>query len=84
MERGRGKIIYKYFILETKIVAILPKQGYPNAPTYYTPEYLEELYKNGELDKKLNPTIPAIYMDNFPEYLRQEIEAYAKRHHIKD
>lgn len=55
MERERGKIIYKYFILETKIVAILPKQGYSNAPTYYT-----------------------------PEYLRQEIEAYAKKHYIKD
>ncbi|QBL11585.1 hypothetical protein [Campylobacter helveticus] len=71
-------------LLPAKILALTPHQGYPNAPTYYTPEYLEELYKNGELDKKLNPTIPAIYRDNFPEYLRQEIEAYAKRHHIKD
>ena len=48
------------FILRAKILAVTPPQGYPNAPTYYIPEYLDELYEAGKLDKKLNPTIPAI------------------------
>lgn len=70
-------------LLEAKIMAVTPPQGYPNAPTYYIPEYLDELYEAGKLDKKLNPTIPAIYRESFPEYLRKEIEDYARKHNIK-
>lgn len=70
-------------LLEAKIKAITPPQGYPNAPYYYPPEWLERDYKRFELDKKLNPTIPAIYRENFPEYLRKEIEDYARKHNIK-
>ncbi|BAM32779.1 truncated hypothetical protein [Helicobacter cinaedi CCUG 18818 = ATCC BAA-847] len=70
-------------LLEAKIMAVTPPQGYPNAPTYYTPEKLELIYQKGYLDKKLNPTIPAMYRENFPEYLRKEIEDYARKHNIK-
>ena len=70
-------------LLEAKIKAITPPQGYPNAPTYYTPEKLELIYQKGYLDKKQNPTIPAIYRENFPEYLRKEIEDYARKYDIK-
>ncbi|WP_334094013.1 hypothetical protein [Helicobacter typhlonius] len=70
-------------LLEAKIMAVSPPQGYPNAPTYYIPEYLDELYEAGKLDKKLNPTIPAIYRESFPQELRDKIEWYAKKHHIK-
>lgn len=70
-------------LLEAKIMAVTPPQGYPNAPTYYIPEYLDELYEAGKLDKKLNPTIPAIYRESFPQELRDKIEWYAKKHHIK-
>ena len=70
-------------LLEAKIMAVTPPQGYPNAPTYYIPEYLDELYEAGKLDKKLNPTIPAIYRETFPQELRDKIEWYAKKHHIK-
>ena len=45
------------YILAAKIASLTPPQGYPNAPTYYIPEYLDELYEAGKLDKKLNPTI---------------------------
>ncbi len=65
-------------------MALTPKQGYPNAPYYYTPEQLEYIYKKGVLDKLLNPTIPAIYRYDFPESLRAKIKAYAKEHNIKD
>ncbi|MWV62755.1 hypothetical protein DCO58_02490 [Helicobacter saguini] len=71
-------------LLEAKVMAVTPRQGYPNAPTYYTPEHLEELYKEGKLDKKLDPRIPAIQRDNFPQSLRDEIESYAKKHNIKN
>ncbi|AQQ59250.1 hypothetical protein XJ32_03085 [Helicobacter bilis] len=71
-------------LLEAKIVATIPPQGYPNAPTYYIPEYLDELYEAGKLDKKLNPTIPAIYRESFPQELRDKIEWYAKKHNIKE
>ncbi|WP_290075316.1 hypothetical protein [Helicobacter rodentium] len=64
-------------LLEAKVMAITPKQGYPNAPTYYVPEDLEVTYKDHKLDKLLNPTIPAIYRYDFPEYLKKEIEFYA-------
>ncbi|WP_334086951.1 hypothetical protein [Helicobacter typhlonius] len=70
-------------LLEAKIMAVSPPQGYPNAPTYYIPEYLDELYEAGKLDKLLNPTIPAIYRESFPQELRDKIEWYAKKHHIK-
>ncbi|WP_334090119.1 hypothetical protein [Helicobacter typhlonius] len=70
-------------LLEAKIMAVTPSQGYPNAPTYYIPEYLDELYEAGKLDKLLNPTIPAIYRESFPQELRDKIEWYAKKHHIK-
>ncbi|WP_295701916.1 hypothetical protein, partial [uncultured Helicobacter sp.] len=71
------------YILTAKVAAITPPQGYPNAPTYYIPEYLDELYEAGKLDKLLNPTIPAIYRESFPQELRDKIEWYAKKHHIK-
>ncbi|EEO24853.1 MULTISPECIES: hypothetical protein [Helicobacter] len=71
------------YILAAKVAAVTPPQGYPNAPTYYIPEYLDELYEAGKLDKKLNPTIPAIYRESFPQELRDKIEWYAKKHHIK-
>ena len=70
-------------LLEAKIMAVTPPQGYPNAPTYYIPEYLDELYEAGKLDKKLNPTIPAIYRESFPQELRDKIQWYAKKHNIK-
>ena len=70
-------------LLEAKIMAVTPPQGYPNAPTYYIPEHLDELYEAGKLDKKLNPTIPAIYRESFPQELRDKIEWYAKKHNIK-
>ena len=72
-----------FLLLVSKLKAITPPQGYPNAPTYYIPEDLENIYKDHKLDKKLNPTIPAMYRENFPEYLRKEIEDYARKHNIK-
>lgn len=71
------------YILAAKVASLTPPQGYPNAPTYYIPEYLDELYEAGKLDKKLNPTIPAIYRESFPQELRDKIEWYAKKHNIK-
>ncbi|MCX2683914.1 hypothetical protein OQH60_08595, partial [Campylobacter sp. MIT 21-1685] len=76
-EEGARLYIYT-MLLEAKVRSITPPQGYPNAPYYYTPEQLELIYKNHKLDKKQNPTIPAIYRENFPEYLRKEIEEYAR------
>ncbi len=71
------------YILAAKVAAVTPPQGYPNAPTYYIPEYLDELYEAGKLDKLLNPTIPAIYRESFPQELRDKIQWYAKKHNIK-
>ena len=71
-------------LLESKVAAITPPQGYPNAPTYYIPEELESIYKEGKLDKRLNPTIPAIQRESFPQELRDKIDSYAKKHNIKD
>ena len=71
------------YILAAKVAAVTPPQGYPNAPTYYIPEYLDELYNAGKLDKKLDPRIPAIYRESFPQELRDKIEWYAKKHNIK-
>lgn len=74
----KAKTYMEKLLLIAKVMSITPPQGYPNAPTYYIPEYLEELYKEHKLDKKLNPTIPAMYRENFPEWLRKEIEDYKK------
>jgi len=71
-------------ILEAKILALTPPDGYPNAPYYNTPEELTRLYEAGKLDKKLNPLTPVMYRDSFPEDLRQKILGYAKEHNIKD
>ncbi|WP_103639023.1 thioredoxin reductase [Campylobacter concisus] len=71
-------------LLEAKILALTPPEGYPNAPYYNTPEELTRLYEAGKLDKKLNPLTPVMYRDSFPEDLRQKILSYAKEHNIKD
>ncbi|HEB9329043.1 TPA: hypothetical protein RZK18_001884, partial [Campylobacter coli] len=71
-------------LLEAKIKALTPPQGYPNAPRYYSPERLEFIYNKHKLDSKLDPRIPAIYRYNFPRELRAKILAYAKEHNIKD
>ncbi|XAK32146.1 hypothetical protein AAID92_05000 [Campylobacter coli] len=71
-------------LLEAKIKALTPPQGYPSAPYYYSPERLEWIYKNHNLDRLLDPRIPAIYRYNFPESLREKIQAYAKEHNIKE
>ena len=71
-------------LLEAKILALTPPEGYPNAPYYNTPEELTRLYEAGKLDKKLNPLTPVMYRDSFPEDLRAKILSYAKEHNIKD
>lgn len=71
-------------ILESKIMSLTSPEGYPNAPYYNTPEELTRLYEAGKLDKKLNPLIPVMYRESFPEDLRQKILSYAKEHNIKD
>ncbi|WP_459861824.1 thioredoxin reductase [Campylobacter concisus] len=71
-------------LLEAKIMSLTPPEGYPNAPYYNTPEELIRLYEAGKLDKKLNPLIPVMYRESFPEDLRQKILSYAKEHNIKD
>ena len=79
----QAELKYDMIVLYAKILAVTPPQGYPNAPYYYFPEELDELYEAGKLDKKLNPTIPAIYRESFPQELRDKIEWYAKKHNIK-
>ncbi|RDU59969.1 hypothetical protein CQA53_11165 [Helicobacter didelphidarum] len=79
-----AKLYIDTLLLVSKIVSLTPPQGYPNAPTYYIPEYLEELYREGKFDIKLDPTIPAMYRESFPEELRAKILAYAKKHNIKE
>ena len=76
---------YAYVYIQALLTEskVLAPQGYPNAPYYYFPEELDELYEAGKLDKKLNPTIPAIYRETFPQELRDKIEWYAKKHKIK-
>ena len=83
-EQKKVDLAIDSMLLEAKVMAVTPPQGYPNAPTYYIPEYLDELYEAGKLDKKLNPTIPAIYRESFPQELRDKIEWYAKKHNIKE
>lgn len=71
--------------LQAGIATMTPHQSYPNAPIYATPEYLQKLYDDGKFDaKKWDITIPAIYREHFPQYLRDEIEAFAKKHNIRD
>ncbi|ENQ6634339.1 hypothetical protein ACEQH9_001652, partial [Campylobacter lari] len=82
--KEEAKLYMKSLILEAKLAALTPPQGYPNAPYYYIPEYLEFIYKKHKLDAKLDPRIPAIYRYNFPEELRAKILAYAKEHNIKE
>lgn len=76
-------VFIQALLTESKVLSVTPPQGYPNAPYYYFPEELDELYEAGKLDKKLNPTIPAIYRESFPQELRNKIEWYAKKHNIK-
>ena len=76
-------VFIQALLTESKVLAVTPPQGYPNAPYYYFPEELDELYEAGKLDKKLNPTIPAIYRESFPQELRDKIEWYAKKHNIR-
>ncbi|MGJ0159212.1 hypothetical protein ACP0SI_09185, partial [Campylobacter coli] len=71
-------------LLEAKIKALTPPQGYPNAPYYFTPERLEFIYKNHDLDKLLDPRIPAIYRYNFPRDLRAKILKFGEENGIKD
>ncbi|HEH5497400.1 TPA: hypothetical protein SHD65_001831 [Campylobacter coli] len=71
-------------LLEAKIKALTPPQGYPNAPYYFSPERLEFIYKKHKLDRLLDPRIPAIHRYNFPRELRAKILAYAKEHNIKE
>lgn len=71
-------------VLQAKLAALTPPQGYPNAPYYFSPERLEIIYKKHKLDRLKDPRIPAIYRYNFPEDLRAKILAYAKEHNIKE
>ncbi|WP_412097314.1 hypothetical protein UPTC15629_0632 [Campylobacter lari] len=71
-------------VLQAKLAALTPPQGYPNAPYYFSPERLEFIYKKHKLDRLKDPRIPAIYRYNFPEDLRAKILAYAKKHNIKE
>ncbi|AJC90741.1 hypothetical protein [Campylobacter subantarcticus] len=71
-------------VLQAKLAALTPPQGYPNAPYYFSPERLEFIYKKHKLDRLKDPRIPAIYRYNFPQELRAKIQAYAKEHNIKE
>ncbi|MFY4766959.1 hypothetical protein ACOTVC_08905, partial [Campylobacter sp. GB48] len=82
--KEEAKLYMNSLILEAKLAALTPPQGYPNAPYYWIPEHLEYVYKKHKLDAKLNPRIPAIYRYNFPQELRAKILAYAKEHNIKE
>ncbi|WP_052062299.1 hypothetical protein [Helicobacter saguini] len=84
MSKEQAQLWMTTSILLVKILAVTPPQGYPNAPLYYTPEYLERIYKQGKLDSKLDPRIPAIYRESFPQDLRDKIESFAKKHNIKN
>ena len=66
-------------ILEAKIMAVTPPQGYINAPYYYFPEELDELFEAGKLDRKLDPTIPAYKRVGFPQDLVKKIEEFKER-----
>ena len=62
--------------LASKIMAVTPPQGYINAPYYYFPEELDELFEAGKLDRKLDPTIPAYKRVGFPQELVKRIEKF--------
>lgn len=66
-------------ILEAKIMAVTPPQGYINAPYYYFPEELDELFEAGKLDRKLDLTIPAYKRVGFPQDLVKKIEEFKER-----
>lgn len=86
-EEWENNVIEKHsarVILRSKILAITPPQGYPNAPFYYFSEEIEEKFEKGELDFNLDPRIPAIERVNFPIALRNAIQLYAQQHNIKD
>ncbi|WP_151899176.1 hypothetical protein [Campylobacter armoricus] len=82
--KEEAQLYMNSLILEAKLAALTPPQGYPNAPYYWVPEHLEYVYKKHKLDAKLDPRIPAIYRYNFPEDLRAKILAYAKEHNTKE
>ncbi|MGJ0159215.1 hypothetical protein ACP0SI_09200 [Campylobacter coli] len=71
-------------VLQAKLAVLTPPQGYPNAPYYFSPERLEWDYKNHQLDKLLDPRIPAIYRYNFPRDLRAKILKFGEENGIKD
>ncbi|HEB9345248.1 TPA: hypothetical protein RZK20_001817, partial [Campylobacter coli] len=71
-------------VLQAKLAVLTPPQGYPNAPYYFSPERLEWDYKNHQLDKLLDPRIPAIYRYNFPRELRAKILKFGEENGIKD
>ncbi|RDU72472.1 hypothetical protein CQA57_06930 [Helicobacter anseris] len=63
-------------LLEAKIMAVTPPQGYINAPYYYFPEELDELFEAGKLDRKLDPRIEAYRRVGFPHELVKRIEEF--------
>ncbi|XAK47118.1 hypothetical protein AAID91_03110 [Campylobacter coli] len=71
-------------VLQAKLAVLTPPQGYPNAPYYFSPERLEWDYKNHQLDKLLDPRIPAIYRYNFPRELRAKILKFGEENGIKE
>ncbi|ELZ6385548.1 hypothetical protein UXV27_001843 [Campylobacter coli] len=79
-----AKLFMDSLVLEAKLAALTPPQGYPNAPYYFSPERLEWDYKNHQLDKLLDPRIPAIYRYNFPRELRVKILKFAEENGIKE
>lgn len=66
-------------LLEAKVMAVTPPQGYINAPYYYFPEELDELFEAGKLDRKLDPTIPAYKRVGFPQDLVKKIEEFKEK-----
>lgn len=80
----QAQLNMKYLILEAKLAALTSPQGYTNAPTYFSPELLNDFYQRHILDSKRDPRIPAIERYNFPEDLKTKIRAYAKEHNIQE
>ncbi|MGM8975492.1 hypothetical protein ACTFDJ_07175 [Campylobacter jejuni] len=79
-----AKLTMDSMILEAKLAALTPPQGYPNAPYYFSPERLEFIYKKHKLDRLLDPRIPAIYRYNFPEDLRHKILNFGYERGIRE
>ncbi|RDU71308.1 hypothetical protein CQA57_07895 [Helicobacter anseris] len=65
--------------LASKIMAVTPPQGYINAPYYYFPEELDELFEAGKLDRKLDPRIEAYRRVGFPHELVKRIEEFGEK-----